>query len=114
MTDEPRRLVNADVIRMQHELALAQAARHSEPWVTVEITDAAKGEVRVITKVSVPLSADMGEVEVQAQGAVRVAVNAHEANTARRAPDDSPAPDYKAVAGIVARNARAKAARENA
>jgi len=78
------RLYSADYIRMQHELALAQATRSGEPWVTVEVTDAAKGEVRAVTKVSVPVGHDLADVETYAKEVARLAVVAHESVTIRK------------------------------
>jgi hypothetical protein len=43
---------------MQHELALAQATRSGEPYVTVEFTRNAKGETQISTKVSAPAGTD--------------------------------------------------------
>lgn len=86
--DAPKRLRAADVIEtLESALQSALTRRDAEPWVTVEVTDAAKGEVRVETKVSAPLAVDRGELEAHAQEIVRIAVEAHEANTARKGPD---------------------------
>ncbi len=65
-TETPRRLVNADVIRMQHELALAQATRSGEPYVTVEFTRNAKGDTQISTKVSAPGGTDAAELNALA------------------------------------------------
>lgn len=87
MTEEPRRLVNADVIRMLHEQIIANATRQSEPWVAVEITDAAKGEVRIITKVSAPLGCDLRALEDHADAVRQIAQQEHADNEARKSPD---------------------------
>jgi len=79
----PRRATTADWLETIRELT----TRHpSEAWVNVEITDAAKGEVRVVTKISAPLGADPDELENHAAAVVAIAVRAHDANTARRGP----------------------------
>ena len=91
MSDEPRRLVNADVIRMLHDQIIANATRQSEPWVTVEITDAAKGEVRIETKVSAPYGCDLDELRIHATMVRRIAEGEHMANTARKTGDNGTA-----------------------
>jgi hypothetical protein len=70
---EPRRLVNADVIRMQHELSMAQATRAAEPYVTVEFTRNAKGETQISTKVSAPSGATLTELNELSERVLRVA-----------------------------------------
>lgn len=83
--EAPRRLRAADVIDQQHEaLIAALTGRDSVPWVTVEITDAAKGEVRVETKVSAPLGCDLLTLADHADTVRAIAENEHTANTARK------------------------------
>lgn len=80
MTDtatEPRRLVNADVIRMQHELAMAQATRSPEPSVSVECDDTAKGDTTPTVKLWAPLGCDLAALKAHAQEVARIAVEVH-------------------------------------
>jgi hypothetical protein len=81
------RLYTADYVRQQHDLLMALASRAAEPWVTVEVTDAAKGEVRVVTKVSAPLGTDPVELQKHSEYVVRLAVAAHKMNEARKEPN---------------------------
>lgn len=86
------RIHAADVIKMQHEALLAQAQSHSEPYVSVEYTDAAKGEVRCVTKVSVPAGYDLQDLAKYAREVAEIASATHEAARLRKPPDDgSPA-----------------------
>ena len=88
------------------------ATRQSEPWVTVEITDAAKGEVRIVTKVSAPLGCDVHALADHAAEVRRIAQENHERNESRKEPEPTTPTSAGAVAGIVARNAREKAKRD--
>lgn len=83
MADEPRRLVNADVIRMQHELALAQATRSGEPYVTVELSRNAKGETQHSVKISVPVGHSLPEVKDYAESVRIYAVETYEKTSMR-------------------------------
>ena len=77
MTDEPRRLVSADVIRMQHELALAQATRSPEPSVSVDVETTAKGEAKPSVKVYAPMGCDHAALLIHAGQTVDTAVTAY-------------------------------------
>lgn len=89
-TDEraaPKRLRAADVIaQLQHTID-ALTARGTEPTVSVEITDAAKGEVRVVTKVSAPMGCDLDALSDHADEVVNIAQAIHSENAARKGPD---------------------------
>lgn len=93
---ENRRLTLADAYRdAQHVIdQLTTRTTAVEPSVSVEITDAAKGEVRVVTKVYSPIGYSREELDAHALIVVQAAENAHALNKARRAPElaDEPAP----------------------
>lgn len=93
--EAPKRLRAADVIEtLQAALHEALTRREAEPWVTVEVADAAKGEVRVETKVSAPLGCDMQWLKEHARRVTAIAVAEHTNNGARRGPleEDRPKP----------------------
>lgn len=77
---EPRRLVNADVIRMQHELAMKQAERSpGEPSVSVELDDTAKGDTSPTVKIYAPLGCDLEALALHAAKVREIAVSEHKA-----------------------------------
>lgn len=78
-TEAPRRLVSADVIRMQHELAMAQATRSPEPSVSVEFTLNAKGETQHTVKVYAPAGIVADELDALAQETLQIARAVHDA-----------------------------------
>ena len=75
--ETPRRLVSADYIRMQHEVAMAQAERHAEPSVTVECDDTAKGDTSPTVKVWAPLGCDYDALTDHALKVAEIAAKAH-------------------------------------
>lgn len=91
--EAPKRLRAADVIDNLQRTIEALTTRTTEPWVTVEITDAAKGEVRVETKVSAPMGCDLEGLRKHAAAVSALATAQHNGNGARRKPDfeDDPA-----------------------
>jgi len=85
---QSRRMNAATVMEQMSELLRVALERTpSEPWVTVEITDAAKGEVRVETKVSAPLGCDLEALTAHAASVLDIAEEIHRTNAARKGPD---------------------------
>lgn len=83
--DTPRANV-ATLLHYQHLERMARAER-SEPNVTIEYTDAAKGEIRAVTKVYAPFGADLDALQTFAERVSEIASAAHTAASLRKGPD---------------------------
>ena len=71
----------------------AQAVKRAEPTVEMEYTDAAKGEVRAITKVYAPMGCDLAALTSFAQTVAHITSAAHAAANLRTSPIDQQAAD---------------------
>lgn len=82
-SETPRRLVSADVIRMQHEALTAALTRTAEPYVTVEFTRNAKGETQISTKISAPVNGEGFDLHAAATAVYNEAQSVYETATRR-------------------------------
>jgi hypothetical protein len=73
----PPRMNAATLALYQHEERMAQAARFSEPSVSVECDDTAKGDTTPTVKLYAPLGCDLHALEAHAREVARIAVQVH-------------------------------------
>jgi hypothetical protein len=66
----------------QHEERMAQAARSSEPSVSVECDDTAKGDTTPTVKLYAPLGCDLAALQTHAEEVARIAVDVHKTTRA--------------------------------
>lgn len=76
----------ATLLKYMHDEKMARAEK-SEPSVSIEYTDAAKGEIRAVTKVYAPLGSDLDALEVFATRVAEITSAAHTAASLRKGPD---------------------------